>query len=159
MNDSDKLIQQLRETPLFREFSDDELRGALDLLDKEEADPGTCIVRQDEPGACMYLLVEGRAKVIHHENGKDITLADLEPGEFFGEIALVDHGPRSADVEAVEKCVLYRIDHASISALAGVYPNAAFKFLIALGKKLVDRMRQSNRRYIDSMLFPLAGKS
>jgi CRP/FNR family transcriptional regulator, cyclic AMP receptor protein len=159
MNDSDKLIKQLRDTPLFSEFTEDELRGALELLEREEAQPGTCIVRQDEPGSCMYLLVEGRAKVIHHEDGREVVLADLQPGEFFGEIALVDHGPRSADVEAVEKCVLYRIDHSSVSALAGVYPNAAFKFLIALGKKLVDRMRQSNRRYIDSMLFPLAGKN
>ena len=158
MNDSDKLIPQLRGTPLFRDFTDDELRAAVELLEQEQASPGTCIVRQDEPGDCMYLLVAGRAKVIHHEGGRDITLADLCPGEFFGEIALVDHGTRSADVEAVEDCFLFKIDQSSISALAGVYPNAAFKFLIAVGRELVERMRLSNRRYVDSLLFPLGRK-
>jgi CRP-like cAMP-binding protein len=158
MSDTTTLLQQLRETSLFSEFTDDEIGGFTGLLERLDASPGTCIVRQDDTGDSMYVLVEGRAKVIHHVDGREIVLADLKPGEFFGEIALVDHGPRSADVEAVEPCVLYKIDQASISALAGVYPNAAFKFLIAVGRKLVDRMRASNRRYIDSMLFPIAGK-
>ena len=47
-------------------------------------------------------------------------------------------------------------DKELFSALAGVYPNAAFKFLVAIGRILVDRLRQSNQRYIDSLLFPIA---
>lgn len=152
MSTTPEYLQQLRNTSLFREFTDDELRSCLDLMDPQKAKAGECIVRQDEPGDSMYLLVEGSARVLHHKDGQKVELAGLNPGDFFGEIALVDQGPRSADVEAIEDCTLFRITQATISALAGVYPTAAFKFLIAVGRILVVRMRQSNRRYIDSLL-------
>jgi CRP-like cAMP-binding protein len=145
-------LKQLQQTSLFRDFTLDEIQGCLELLDSEDAPAGTCIVRQDEPGDSMYLLVSGRAQVIHHKDGRDVALAELKPGEFFGEIALVDQGPRSADVEAITDCRLFKITQAAISAIAGVYPTAAFKFLIAVGRILVVRMRQSNARYIDSLI-------
>jgi CRP-like cAMP-binding protein len=145
-------LEQLQQTSLFRDFTLDEIQGCLELLDSEDAAAGTCIVRQDEHGDSMYLLVSGRARVIHHKDGCDVALAELKQGDFFGEIALVDHGPRSADVEAITDCRLYKITQAAISAIAGVYPTAAFKFLLAVGRILVERMRQSNARYIDSLL-------
>src|SRR3954464_3646911 len=153
-----EILQTLQETHLFHDFSEHELTSFIELLDQESFQPGDCIVRQDEPGDSMYLLVSGRARVVHHSGGRDIELAVMKPGDFFGEIALVDHGPRSADVEALERCILLTISQSAISALAGVYPTAAFKFLIAIGRLMVDRLRKSNQRYIDSMLFPLAGK-
>jgi CRP/FNR family cyclic AMP-dependent transcriptional regulator len=153
-----EILQTLQETHLFHDFTEHELTSFIELLDQEAFHPGACIVRQDEPGDCMYLLVSGRARVVHHSGGRDIELAVMKPGDFFGEIALVDHGPRSADVEALERCVLLTITQPAISALAGVYPTAAFKFLIAIGRLMVDRLRKSNQRYIDSLLFPLAGK-
>ncbi len=152
MSTTPEFLQQLRKTSLFREFTDEEVEACVELLEPQRAAAGECIVRQDEPGDAMYLLVDGAARVVHHQDGKDVELADLKPGDFFGEIALVDHGPRSADVEAITDCALLKITQATISALAGVYPTAAFKFLIAVGRTLVDRMRQTNRRYIDSLL-------
>jgi CRP/FNR family cyclic AMP-dependent transcriptional regulator len=155
MSTAPDYIQQLQQTSLFRDFTRDEIQGCLELLDGENAAAGSCIVRQDEHGDSMYLLVSGRAKVIHHTGDREVELAELKPGEFFGEIALVDHGPRSADVEAITDCRLYKITQATISAIAGVYPTAAFKFLLAVGRILVERMRQSNARYIDSLTVPL----
>ncbi|RYD84698.1 MAG: cyclic nucleotide-binding domain-containing protein [Verrucomicrobiaceae bacterium] len=152
MSNTPEFLQKLRSTSLFREFTNDELQSCLDLMDPQQANAGDCIVRQDEPGDAMYLLVEGTARVLHQQDGHKVELAGLRPGDFFGEIALVDQGPRSADVEAITDCTLFRITQATISALAGVYPTAAFKFLIAVGRILVERMRLSNRRYIDSLL-------
>jgi CRP-like cAMP-binding protein len=153
-----EILHTLREAHLFHDFTETELTSFIELLDQETFPAGQCIVRQDEPGDCMYLLVSGRARVVHHSGGRDIELAVMKPADFFGEIALVDHGPRSADVEALEPCVLLNISQSAIGALAGVYPTAAYKFLIAIGRLMVDRLRKSNQRYIDSMLFPLAGK-
>lgn len=96
--------------------------------------------------------------MVHHRDGHDIDMAALNAGDFFGELALVDDGLRSADVQALTPCTLLKISHAVIAALAGVYPSAAFKFLIAVGRILVNRLRQTNQRFVDTLLFPIQGK-
>ena len=158
MSNSSDLRSKLKDHALFAEFNALEMGELLDLLDQVQVKDGDVIVKQDEEGDCMYLVVDGEVRVIHHRGGRDITLATLKSGDFFGEIALVDFGPRSADVIAQGKGSLLKITQASISALAGVYPTAAFKFLIAIGRILVSRLRTSNQRYIDSLLFPVEGK-
>jgi CRP-like cAMP-binding protein len=155
---TEEIQSRLRQCTLFRDFNDEELTQFVSLLDTIDAKPGECVVRQDDFGDRMYLLIAGKARVVHHREGRDVELAILKSGDFFGELALVDHGPRSADVEAVEPVVLLAIDQGTLSALAGVYPMAAFKFLITVGRILVERLRKSNQRYIDSMLLPLSGK-
>jgi CRP-like cAMP-binding protein len=152
---STEIVNQAKSYPLFAEFTDDELVALIDLLDIVEAADGEAIVKQDDRGDCMYILVEGEARIAHHRGGRSIGLGILHPGDFFGEIALVDYGPRSADVTAMGHCKLLQITQATIAALAGVYPTAAFKFLIAIGRILVGRLRTSNQRYIDSLLFPV----
>lgn len=155
---STDLRLQVRGMNLFSEFTEDELDGFLDLMDTKTVDPGECIVKQDERGDCMFVLTEGSAKVSHRREDKEFELAVLQPGDFFGEIALVDEGPRSADVEAITPCTLLRIEHSALRAVAGVYPGAAFKLLIAVGRVMVARMRRGNQKYIDSLLAAAAGK-
>ena len=145
-------LKMLQGLPLFAEFTDAEMEGALDLIDKVQYAPGECVVKQDEKGDCMYVLVEGSARVVHRRDGKEIELAVLKSGDFFGELALVDSGPRSADVETLTDSRMLRIEHGALRAIAGVYPNAAFKLLLAVGRALVQRMRRGNQKYIDSLL-------
>lgn len=158
MSSTPEIRQKLQGTILFKEFTAEELDEFIELCDDTLAAAGETIVRQDERGDCMYVLVDGTAQVVHHSGGRDIHLATMEGGDFFGELALVDDGPRSADVQASSECRLLKINQGVISAVAGVYPTAAFKFLIAIGRIMVGRLRKSNQRYVDSLLFPLAGK-
>ena len=146
------LSQKLAGMALFAEFTEPEITTLLELAEPCSFQPGCLIVAQDTPGDSMFLIVEGTVKVIHRADDKNVELANLGEGGFFGELALVDHGPRCADVEAATECLLLKIPQGSIRALAGVYPNAAFKFLIAVGRVLVDRMRSGNKKYIDSLL-------
>ncbi len=143
---------------LFSEFTEAELETFCTLTEVIEVKSGDLIVRQDEHGDSMFVLLEGNASVLHRANGKSIELARLGPGDFFGELALVDEGPRSADVEAIGACTLVIIPQSVIRALAGVYPSAAFKLLIAVGRVLVARMRKGNQKYIDSLLLSALGK-
>ncbi len=152
MSDRIDTRQRLHGMRLFTEFKEAEIDAFLELLDPVHAPAGECVVRQDEPGDCMYILVSGRARVLHRRGSEKFELAVLGPGDFFGELALVDEGPRSADVEAVENCMLLRATQSAVRALAGVYPGAAFKLMVAVGRIMVERMRFGNRKYIDSLL-------
>lgn len=152
MSNGDDITTRLQAMTLFAEFTDDELKAFLELVEPLRVQPGEAIVRQDEHGDCMYILLSGKASVIHRKEGKKFELAALGAGDFFGELALVDEGPRSADVEAVEDSTLIRIPQSLIRALAGVYPSAAFKLLVAVGRVLVARLRRGNQKYIDSLL-------
>jgi len=145
-------LKTLQQIPLFAEFTEAELEGVIDLIDTVQYGADECIVKQDEAGDCMFVLVEGSARVVHRRDGREIELAILKVGDFFGELALVDSGPRSADVETITPCTLLRIEHGALRAIAGVYPNAAFKLLLAVGRTLVTRMRRGNQKYIDSFL-------
>jgi len=147
-----ELSQKLSGMPLFADFTEEEISTLIDLSESCSCKEGEIIVEQDSKGDAMFLLVDGSVKVSHRADDRKIDLAVLGTGDFFGEIALVDHGPRSADVVAAEDCTVLRIPQGAIFALAGVYPNAAFKFLIAVGRVLVRRMRFGNKKYIDSLL-------
>ena len=150
--------EKLKSASLFKEFTSEEFDQLFELFDEMRVTRGEVIVRQDDHGDCMFILMEGSARVVHREGDRDFVLATITAGDFFGELALVDAGPRSANVEAVTDSVLLKISQAMISAAAGVYPTAAFKLLIAIGRVLVGRLRKSNQRYVDSLLFPNAGK-
>jgi CRP-like cAMP-binding protein len=76
-------------------------------------------------------------------------LADLEGGDFFGEVSLVDDGPRSADVTALEDCEFLVITRMTLGILAGLQPGAAIHILAAIGRGLVARLREGNQKYMD----------
>lgn len=143
---------QIHEIPLFSEFTQPEIAAFLELAEPISAGKETRIVTQDTPGDAMFIIIQGTVKVIHRVGSKSFELATLSRGDFFGELSLVDNVPRSADVVAIEDCGLLKISQGTIRAIAGVYPSAAFKFLIAVGGVLVKRLRQGNKKYIDSLL-------
>jgi len=153
MNPTDDLLPALGALPLLKEFTPAEVRAVLDLSDPVRIPEGQTVVVQDTPGDCMFLILSGRVAVVQRRGERKVELARLGPGEFFGEIALVDEGPRSADVVAVEECLLLRVGQGAMRALAGVYPAAAFKLLVAVGRVMVARARAANAKYIDSLLW------
>lgn len=152
MNFSAKDPAQLRAAlPLFHEFSVEEMGAFLELADSVTFPAGATIVRQDDSGDCMYILIEGKARVVHRRDGREFEVVTLAPGDFFGELALVDAGPRSADVVAVDECVLLKAPQMVLRSLAGIHPHAAIKLFMAIAHVVVGRVRRTNLRYLDSL--------
>ena len=87
----------LAQVPLFAGVPPRFIKRLAGEMDEQRFMEGATIVRKGEPGETFYVLVEGEAKVAD-ENGK--RLAQLIPGDFFGEISLMDGGPRTATVVA-----------------------------------------------------------
>ena len=100
----------------------------------------------------MYLILEGEVRVRVIREGKESILSTLKSGDFFGEISLLDEGPRSADVVANERSTLLKISTTSFAKLRREAPALAEPFLHALSQILVGRLRILNKRYVDSLL-------
>ena len=114
----------------------------------------TEVVKQGGPGDAMFLLLDGEVRVRVMIAGKERILVTLAPGEFFGEVALLDSGPRSADVVASKESLLLKISAAAFQKLIHEAPDLAAPFLFAIGRTLVARIRADNKRYRDSLAFP-----
>ena len=93
-----KGIEVFSAVPIFKGFGEEELKAIVNLSKKQSFKPGETIVREGEAGLGFYVIVEGRASV----KKKGRIVAKLGRGGFFGEMALFDDMPRSADVVADE---------------------------------------------------------
>jgi len=144
---------KLHSAILFHDFTDEEMDEFLTLLEPLWAKAGETVVPQDEIGDSMFVLVEGSCRVAHYKDGCEVELATLGEGDFFGELALIDKGPRSADVIAISDVALLKVSQAALATFAQIHPTAAYKLLMAIGRIMVNRLRLANKRYVDSLLF------
>jgi CRP-like cAMP-binding protein len=92
--DHEQAVEQLRTVPLFRGFSDEELGHVAQMTKRVEFPEGKTVANQGETGVGFHLIIEGSADVI--QDGT--TIGRLKPGDYFGEISLIDGGTRSATV-------------------------------------------------------------
>jgi hypothetical protein len=149
----------LRRVKIFAGMSDEQLARFVDFMEVQHVRQWSEVVRQGSPGDAMYLLLEGEARVRLVISGKEKILVTLSPGEFFGEIALFDHGPRSADVVANQDCVLLKIAASAFQRLVSDAPDLAAPFLFAIAKTLTARIRADNKRFQDSVIFAQAANA
>ncbi len=111
-----------------------------------EKEAGEFAVVQGEMGKSMYLLLEGKADVIGHDetSKKDIVFATLNPGGIFGEIALVSPGPRSANVKATEAIKYLEIDWEGLKRIQKIYPHIGGQLFLNLSRILGERLIHTN---------------
>ena len=116
----------LAQVPLFAGMPPRFLKRLGDKMDEQRFMEGATIVRQGEPGDTFYVLVEGEAKV-KDANGR--TLSRLIPGDFFGEISLMDGGPRTATVVAETNLTALALSRKDFSALLQSEPKVTVGLL------------------------------
>jgi CRP/FNR family transcriptional regulator, cyclic AMP receptor protein len=143
----------LRRVRILAGLTDEQLQRFLELMEPRQVSQWEEIVKEGSPGDAMYLLLEGEVRVRLIIAGKESILATLCAGEFFGEVALFDHGPRSADVIANTNCLLLKIPTAAFQKLIQDVPELAAPFLYSIGRTLIARIRADNKRYRDSIAF------
>jgi CRP/FNR family cyclic AMP-dependent transcriptional regulator len=126
----------LKNLPLFAELSDAELEAISALCIVQDFPKGTLLMQEGEHGSSMYLLLAGRIKVfVSDQHGKEYVLAVLGPGEYVGELALLDDEPRTASVETEEPSRCLVLQKADVLDLLHRHPAIQFKLLITLVKR------------------------
>jgi CRP-like cAMP-binding protein len=149
----------LRRVKALAELSDDQLNRFVHYMEPQTVKQWAQIVKQGEPDDGMYLVLEGELRVRLMIGGKETILATLGPGECFGEIALFDQGPRSADVIANKESVLLKIGTEAFERLRRDAPELSAPILFAISKTLAARIRADNKRIKDSVNFARAAGS
>jgi CRP-like cAMP-binding protein len=145
----DKLLAKFT---VFAELGADEIHTLLEQSAIESYPAGQRIINAGDVGHCMFVILRGNVRVTVKRDSGEIELASLSAGDFFGEVALVDDGPRSASVTATDPCELLCITRTTIGVLAGLHPEAAIQLLASIGRSLVARLRKGNQKYIDLLL-------
>src|SRR5260370_9592420 len=94
--------------PLFRQLSSDELEKISGLMVKVSYKAGDTIFLENEPGDALYVIDSGRVRIwVRDGDANEVTLSELEPGNFFGEMSVLDGGKRSANATAITDTSLH----------------------------------------------------
>ncbi|HEY5792854.1 MAG TPA: cyclic nucleotide-binding domain-containing protein [Chthoniobacterales bacterium] len=149
---SSESLEALGKFKLFAGFKAAELATLVSLAEEKNYAAGELIIREGGLGESMFVILAGEVVVFREAQGKRVEFTRMRVGDSFGELALVDDGPRSASVAAVVPTRVLRITQDVVAVLAGVRPAAAIHLLRAIGKSLVARLRTGNQRYLDIVL-------
>lgn len=140
-----------QETPLeragiFAGLTSKELATIGRYLRRTEIDKGRTIFGQGEAGSELFIITRGTASAyLHQDRGADIRLTTFAPGTVFGEMAILDPGPRSASVIADDALVCFALSDEDFALLSSDAPKIAIKILANLSRALSRRLRQANR--------------
>ena len=123
--------------PLFSGLPPEELERFAELTRERSYPKGSVILFQDDPGDSLFVLRDGRVKVVLiGEDGREVILGVLEPGAHFGELALIDDQPRSAHVIAMEDAQLLVLRREDFRRRVEANPTVAWALLTELSRRL-----------------------
>ena len=145
----------LARTELFQAIDEATQRRIAEHVAERVVERGQCVFVQDEPGDRMYVLAEGAVKLyVASRDGGIVELVRHRPPATFGEVALLDGGPRSASAEAVERSTLLVVTRAELVALLHSEDRVADGLLRILGAIV----RRTTRQVTDLVFLDLQGR-
>jgi CRP/FNR family cyclic AMP-dependent transcriptional regulator len=139
----------LRQIPLFELLDNDELTSLAAQLDQKRYLKGQMIFSEGDAGGMMYVVQAGKVELfIKDTSGDMVRLDEVERGEIFGELSLLDNEPRSANAKAVEDTMLYIVDRHDLEILFQSHLHAAFDVMAMLGKRIRHADRLVGQRVV-----------
>jgi len=133
-------IRLLERVPIFEGCSTRQLRAVADISKVVEVPERTVLTRQGEPGEEFFIIVDGTALVTLSMTRRH----RLKPGEFFGEMSLLDGGPRSATVKAETDLRVLVINRAHFWELIRAVPELTQQMLVGLSRRLRELEKATN---------------
>ncbi len=138
-----KKIELLQSVALFWDLAEEELGYISEKMISRNYEPGKFIFLEDSEGEQCFFVVQGSVKVTRlSTDGREVILAMLNEGEFFGEMALLDGESRSANVIALEQTEVLTLNRDDFLVVLHDYPQIAIQLL----KEMAHRLRKSDRQ-------------
>jgi CRP-like cAMP-binding protein len=138
-------IEQLRRIQLFSGLKQPALELIAKVATEETHALGTMIFQHGDAGDKLYLILDGKIRISRNVAGMgEEALAILGPGQVFGEMALLDESPRSADARVHDRCRLLAIPKDGFDDLLFLHKDLAYEVLWSIVRLLVHRLRETN---------------
>jgi CRP/FNR family transcriptional regulator, cyclic AMP receptor protein len=127
----------LADVPLFALLDDQERAALADRLDVVTFAAGECVFNRGDPGDALYVVRKGIVEMwFKNDTGERLVLETARRGDFFGEISLLDGGPRTTSALVKEDVEVLVVDRADLDEFFHLRPAAALDFLAATGRRL-----------------------
>jgi len=145
----------LKTVPLFASLPDEQVRALVPVVTRRSVPRGALVMAAGDPTDSLYIVISGRLKVLMGDaEGKEVILSILGPGEFFGEMGLIDDAPRSASVVAMEPCELLALARRDFRKCLA----ENFDMAMAVMRGLVKRLREADRKIGSLALLDVYGR-
>jgi len=139
----------LKQVPLFAGLADEDIRGLMALAKRRTFRSGEVIFHREDPGQVLYVIKEGKVKIsLISPDGQEISLVVFGKGECFGEFAILDGLPRSADVVALEKVECYTLQRSDFHNAIMKNPKIAIQIIEVLTRRL-----RSTDQMVEDLIF------
>ena len=130
-------VSMLAEIPMFSLLDQDERATLAGLMKEESFEAGKIIYNVGDYGDSLYIVRRGRVQIfVEDELGENIVLGESRPGDVFGQISMLDGGPRTATALTEEPSEVLRLDRECLQQLVSSHPHAALDLLAVLGRGL-----------------------
>src|SRR5207253_1481250 len=141
LNQLSEEAQSLARVPLFKRLEPHELEHLAEEIDQVNYAAGQTIFNEHDRGDSLYVVETGSVRIwVVDEDVSEVTLAELKPGDFFGELAVLDRSERSSSATAVTDIHLHRLSSDDFQKFLIDHPDAAIDVIC----EIAQRMRQTN---------------
>lgn len=133
--------ESLSRVQMFARLTNEELEQLAEAVDQVDYKAGEIIFNEQDKGDALYVVDSGSVRIwVRDEDVKPVTLAELKPGDFFGELAVLDRGARSTNATAIEDTALHRLSSDDFQKFLMEHPDVAIDVICEIGV----RLRQTN---------------
>src|SRR6202048_1378919 len=153
--EADNESTYFKQVNIFNGLSDEEIHELMTVAKRRTFRAGEVIFHRDDPGQVLYIIKEGKVKIcLISTDGQEFSFVVFGKGEYFGEFALLDGLPRSADAIALENVICYTVQRSDFHNVIMKNPKIAIQIL----EVLVKRLRSTDHQVEDLIFLDVYGR-
>ncbi|MCB9761495.1 MAG: cyclic nucleotide-binding domain-containing protein [Alphaproteobacteria bacterium] len=145
----------LLDVPLFRGLDPATARAVAAVFARRTLEPMECLFHQGDQGDSLVVVLDGLLELVQDDSGEDVHLADVGPGRVLGLVSLVDPGPRTATLRALDDAEVAVLDQPTFRKLWDAQGDAAARLHFQLALASIHELRSGHRKLLELLYEPL----
>ena len=139
-----ELRAALKNTKIFCDLEEAELNTLVSRMSQVQFAMGETVFREGDAGDTLYVIIDGIIRIsVPLPDGTEFSLATVEKGNFFGDMAIIENAPRSASCKAVADCTLIALSRSDFYGIIEQHPNTALKILYRMMNIMAERFKNA----------------